>query len=73
MTIVVKPEQPGECNYRDGEHLGRTRFAMKEKSRIGFAFLKVWDIQMEALIEQLRVSSLGEKRGCSHLVQSYLT
>ena len=54
VTIVVTPEQPGECNnYRDGEHLRRTRFAMKEKSRIGFAFLKVWDIQMEALIEQL--------------------
>ena len=38
-----------------------TRFAMKEKSRIGFAFLKVWDIQMEALIEQLQESRAQER------------
>lgn len=68
MIIVFWPEQPGEYNnYRDGEHLGRTGFGMKEKSRIGFAFLKIGDIQMDVLIEQLiiRALSSGERRGCS--------
>lgn len=43
--------------------MGKTRFGVKEKSRIGFAFLKVSDIQMEILIKQLiiRVSSSGRR------------
>lgn len=72
MTVGFWPEQPGECNinYRNEEHLGRKRFSMKEKSRIGFAFLKVWDVQMEILIKHLimRVLSSGERRGWCLLV-----
>lgn len=50
--------------------MGKTRFGMKEKSRIGFAFLKVSDIQMEILIKQVNYKSfeLRKEAGvtCSH-------
>lgn len=65
-------EQAGECNvnYMDGEHLEKKRFGVRGKSRISFAFLKVWDIQMEILIKQLiiGVSRSGERRDWSLLV-----
>lgn len=79
ITVGFWPEQPDEynINYRGGEHLGRKKFGMK-KSRISFAFLKVWDIQMKISIKQLiiRFLSLGVQvvmtRGWSMLVYIYI-